>query len=829
MSTIDEQLELERKMVERGKELYRLGVDNANEKGNGHETDAARKLMQDFIAPLATALEEFCNIKGPGQDGLCRPLLRIIDPHIGMYLCLYKLFDSFGLDNTLATTASQIGMMVEDELRFSNFKKQHEDYYDEVMKDFRRKGTTNYRHKHRVLTFKAQEHGDGWTSWTPSERVIVGMKLIDIVLTNTDLIQKVEFHRKGKTHIRVEPTDQAAKWIEQHHMMRELMHPPRMPCVIPPDDWTDLNQGGYYSPELRNLTPMVKMLSHNRKVHARHVKARLAEMGLVVEALNAVQQTAWSVNTKVLDIAREAWSRNLAIGMPPKEKLEPDPCPLRDIPKDQMTDEQMEIFEDWKAEAVAVYTAEKERIAKSFQITGILKMANEYRDRDKFWYVWNYDFRGRMYAATHGFSPQGPDAAKGLLRFAEGKPLGPDGMYWLMVNIANRFGFDKEDYDVRVQWVKDQHETWMQIADDPLSYRYWAEGDKPWQLLATIFEYAEAHTYKDLGYSVEDYVSFLPIGLDGSCNGLQNFSAMLRDEVGGRATNLVPANKPADIYTAVGTVCSSKLRRLTIHDLEQDDHKVALMQWYKFMDAHGKGGLPRGIPKRPVMTLPYGATRQSCTTYIHEGIVKAEGKDKSRHVIKVGRFKAATFLTPYLWASIGEVVVAARQAMDWLQKCAGIVAKENEPVFWTTPDGFPVFQKLNETKSIRVRSQLAGSIQLRLDEYTDDIDSRGMRSAVSPNFVHSMDATHLRETVRRCAKAGITALAVIHDDYGTHAANTGELHRHIREAFVFIYSNNCPLTQFKETQEALGHTLPDVPAKGTLDINLVLQSKFFFG
>lgn len=828
--SIEQQIELERQMIERGKELYRLGVSHAEDAGRGHETTAARKLMQDFITPLAEALSAWVNVKGPGANGLCRPLLRVIDPNIAMYLCLYKLFDSFTLEQGLTTTANQIGAMVEDELRFSAFKEKFSDYYEEVMKDFRRKGTENYRHKHRVLSFKANEHGDEWISWAQGERIAVGMKLIDIVLGNTDLIQKVSFFKHGKSQTRVEPTEAAAKWMDDHHAMRELLNPVRLPCVIEPDPWTDLNQGGYYSPELRNMTSMIKVSRFNRKEHARFIKSNWSSrMEPIMRAVNIVQKTPWSVNTRVLEIARIAWAQNLAIGMPHKEKLEPPASPVVGLTPEQMTPEQQSAFEDWKQEAVSVYTAEKERIAKSFQTTRILKMAGEYQDKASFWYVWYFDFRGRMYSATNGFSPQGPDVAKGLLKFSNGKPLGERGMYWLKVNIANRFGYDKESYDTRVKWVEDQHDEWMRIAQDPISNRHWADADKPWQLLATIFEYSDAHTYQDLGYPIEEFVSHIPIGLDGSCNGLQNFSAMLRDKVGGAATNLVPQDKPADIYTAVGNVATGKLRRLQLDDLASDEHRAALKQWYVFMDTHAKGFLPRVIPKRPVMTLPYGATRQSCTTYIFDGIVKTDGKDKTKWTIMTGRFKAATFLTPYLWASIGEVVVAARLAMDWLQDSAGIVAKTNAPLTWFTADGFPVFQRINKTTDVRVQTQLAGTMRLKISVYTDDIDSRGMRSSSAPNFIHGCDATHLRETTRRCDDEDITDLALIHDDFGTHACNTDALHRIIREAFVFIYETTCPLEDFKNVQESKGHMLKPLPPKGELDIRDVLNSPYFFG
>ena len=36
---------------------------------------------------------------------------------------------------------------------------------------------------------------------------------------------------------------------------------------------------------------------------------------------------------------------------------------------------------------------------------------------------------------------------------------------------------------------------------------------------------------------------------DGSCNGLQHYAALGRDEKGGQAVNLMPGPKPADVYT----------------------------------------------------------------------------------------------------------------------------------------------------------------------------------------------------------------------------------------------------------------------------------------
>ncbi|MDO3385991.1 hypothetical protein QWI17_09095, partial [Gilvimarinus sp. SDUM040013] len=102
----------------------------------------------------------------------------------------------------------------------------------------------------------------------------------------------------------------------------------------------------------------------------------------------------------------------------------------------------------------------------------------------------------------------------------------------------------------------------LAIAADPFQARGWADHvgaqaiDKPWQFLAFCLEWKGYCEHGDR------FVSKLPIAMDGSCSGIQHFSAMLRDEVGGAAVNLVPSDLPADVY---GLVAKKVIER-AIHD-----------------------------------------------------------------------------------------------------------------------------------------------------------------------------------------------------------------------------------------------------------------------
>jgi DNA-directed RNA polymerase, mitochondrial len=49
----------------------------------------------------------------------------------------------------------------------------------------------------------------------------------------------------------------------------------------------------------------------------------------------------------------------------------------------------------------------------------------------------------------------------------------------------------------------------------------------------------------------ENFLSGLPIHMDGSCNGLQHYAALGKDEEGGRQVNLIQSPQPQDVYTGV--------------------------------------------------------------------------------------------------------------------------------------------------------------------------------------------------------------------------------------------------------------------------------------
>ena len=819
MPTIQDQLQWEDNMATRGVERFRNQQALAAP-SRAHETSAGSRLLRSYVLTISDRLKEYLDGKHP--DGRRRnkfaKFLDTIDTDKVAMLALRGVISAvFNSGVSVAGMCSQIGRQCEDELRLSKFQSEHKEYYDTLIRDMERKRVTSYNHKRRVLNAKGSDQGVTWKPWADEEAFGVGALALSLLMEVCNLVEVVDMQGgRGikKASKKVVPTQACIEWITKHDDIVELTSPDRMPCLIPPDDWTSVTDGGFWSPNLRRRTPLIKSKAMTPE---RQLMYAEADMPGVLSAVNAMQKTAWAVNTRVQEVMTYVWAKNLGCGMPRSEPYEFPDCPL--LPHEMASEIEEgspmdNAFSEWKAVTRELHTLEKERIARNLALVRTMRLAREMAEHEQFWYVYQCDFRGRVYAASAGLTPQGTDQSKSLIQFSKGEKLyDQDGIKWFCVNGANKFGYDKATYADRVTWVSDNRDQILRTADNPTQERgWWSSADKPYQFLAWVFEAAEMLQMAD----PTEFVSRLPVGLDGSCNGLQHFSAMLSDEVGGASVNLLPSDLPSDIYQDVADVCYAKLvARGTAGE-------AAALNW---LTALGDC-MSRKLPKTPVMTLPYGSTQQACTASIYVYMKEyLEGRfDKNTY------FKHAIYLNPLLWESIGEVVIAARSAMAWIQKCSREISAGNSPLKYYSPLGFPVLQASMKYNSRQIETQIGGRLRVSISSYTDQIDSRKQRQGSSPNLVHHIDACHMMMVINACHSEGITYFSMIHDDFGVPARYAENLQRHIREQFVALYSYHDVLASFKEDHEAQGDVkLPPVPARGNLDIREVIKSPFFFG
>lgn len=816
------QAELEEKMRGMGVERYWSNISKAREREQETGVRSVRRLMNYSINLIADGIRKFIEEANSGKAGRKATAVKYIEklePEAAALITARVVLDSVTKSVNLVPLARKVATMIEDEIAFRQFAKVDRQTFQMLVKREKSVNGSDYRRQRTVMYHNMKSRNIEFEEWDATTQTQVGSRLIEIMVETTGLVQQVTRSVDVKRQeVVVEPTQQTVEWVNEENNRCEALSPVYLPTIIPPRPWTSPFDGGYWTPRVRRLALV--------KTHSRQYLEELAEHDMpdVYDAINAMQHTAWAINTKMLDVVRTLWDNGSTLGgIPSADDLPLPPKPQfleEELPRELWTEEQVNRFKEWKREATDTYSANAKLKSLRLQFAKVLMVAEMFEEEEEIYFPHQFDFRGRAYAVPMFLNPQGSDVAKGLLEFANAVAINDEeGRAWLAIHGSNSYGYDKVSLEDRVRWVEEHEAEIIACAEDPYNNRLWCDADKPFQFLAFCMDWAG---FKAEGYG---YLSSLPVQMDGSCNGLQNFSAMLRDPIGGEAVNLVPSELPADIYQKVA---DRVLLRVEADAVSEDEEIAKIAQgWLQH-------GITRKVCKRPVMTLAYGAKAFGFKTQVFEDTVRP-------YKFKVGQeefpwdgsgWNAASYMGALIWDCVGEVVVAARQAMDWLQKAATAASKEGLPVRWETPDGLVVLQAYPKMLSKRIKLTFGG-VQHKLTVATEaskELDRQKQANGISPNWIHSMDASHMRATVRRGFYEGIRSFSLIHDSYGTHAGNSWAMAQFLREEFVSMYEQDV-MGRFKkdlELQLPEETELEPLPSKGTLDLDLVLESAFFF-
>lgn len=811
--TLKTQAELEAQMVGAGIHRTRAAIKDAEDNGRAAQNPYAAEIYRLFVEPLAALIDEAKGSKGAARFQAHVPLLAPLDSWAVAYLAvrttLTNVMEWATAGDRSANSrnlSKQIGKVIHSELYLSQFQELSPDLYFILSEDLGRRKSKDVQYRLSVFKDQAKKAGLHIVEWGIGSRDQIGMWLLEqLIRLGMVTMQEPPAGPGRRDKLGVYLSEDVQETVDRIRHFFELTRPAFGPCVEQPKDWESWDNGGFHTPAMRRTTPYcVKAPTACR--------ARLRDHPIpkVLSCLNALQRTAWQVNTRILDIVKSVSRDN-----PQGELVNSEEGTKPSVPQflatkgkgDDMTPEQEAEFIAWKADARRWHTENKLRRTAFGRWYMAVRTATEYKDYPAIYFVHFADSRGRVYPMTSGISPQGSDMQKALIRFAEGKPLSnPAAEQWFYINGANKYGFDKAPLAERATWWEDKVDLLMDMAENPEDNLGWLEADKPLQFLAWVLEFAEFR--KDPA----NFVSHLPVGLDGSCSGLQHFSAMLRDEIGGKATNLVPNPVMQDIYR---TVAEAATVRMEAAEPDEDGYRALWL-------AHG---INRKVTKRSVMTTPYGVTRKSAVAYVIEDYLKGQPAfDHKAH------YAQANYLMTHVWPAIGDVVVKGREAMSWLTKAARVIVKaqteeEDGVISWVTPSGFLSTQAHYEFEEHRVSTKLYGHARILVRGETEETSVTKHASSIAPNFVHSMDASHLHITVNALIAAVPGAsLAFIHDDFGTHAADAQALYTILREEFVTMYTDHDPLQAFMARHPGIAAP----PAKGNLHLPDVLESEYFF-
>ncbi|RPB25620.1 DNA/RNA polymerase [Terfezia boudieri ATCC MYA-4762] len=576
-----------------------------------------------------------------------------------------------------------------------------------------------------------------------------------------------------------------------------------LPMVVHPRPWTGARDGGYY------YSPVTAVRTKDSREQDLYVKAAAVRGDLeqLFLGLDVLGSTSWAINEKIFNVVLKVWNSGEAVAdIPPREleivfPPEPDPSkgPLARI--------------NWAKEMRLKVAEKRNHHSSRCDVNFKLEIARAFL-KEKMYFPHNVDFRGRSYPIPPHLNHIGNDLCRGLLMFHDERKLGERGLRWLKIHLSNVYGFDKASFEERAKFTDCHIDDIRDSVKDPLKgKRWWLNAEDPWQCLAACYAVKEAMDLSD----PTEYMCRLPVAQDGTCNGLQHYAALGGDGVGARQVNLEPSDRPQDVYSGVAELVKAKLEADVVEGIEMAKRLLPL--------------ITRKVVKQTVMTNVYGVTFMGAKAQIYNQLKllkELEGREDIH--------KHAFYLTKKVFECVRSMFTGAHHIQDWLGKSAWRISRsmsptqmakyaamESEPVrseprkqkaiplaaatkdqrlfymtsvVWTTPLGLPVVQPYRRKANQLVPTFLQ-NVFITDPNIIDEVNSRKQMTAFPPNYIHSLDATHMLLSAIECNKAGLT-FAAVHDSFWTHPSDVDTLNRVLRDAFITLHSSDLITKLYEE-------------------------------
>ena len=518
---------------------------------------------------------------------------------------------------------------------------------------------------------------------------------------------------------------------------------------------------------------------------------------------------------------------------------------------------------------------EQRRASKLVDFMVVTAKASLLEDKE-FYQEVEADYRGRLYYKEPFFNFQGSDLARGIMLFGEAKEVTPEGEYWLAVHTASSYnksydlhelpswtGADYKSYlesegldsisvdkftlDDRVRWFN-ENKDW--ILDAGRDREFFPECEKPISFLACCIEW---HNIMDHGVSM----SRLPVGIDGSNNGWQHLGAISKDARTGKLVGLVAQEIQQDFYVQT----AKKL-------LEVDD---------PILNSMPMKHVRKGVSKRGSMTRAYSAGAKKigenmwfdCRSYEYDekyGVTKEDCMVWAKQLIKAinevcpGPLVTMKYMQDLVVHHMGQYKKfrngkLAEAEHKAIQKELRMLFKVKDPcdaqyerrerlieeskefysvlvsgngsksVDWTTPSGFPVNYTAFREDQFKCKGTINGErINHSLVVPTDIPDVHKFMCGISPNYIHSMDASHMATVIDSW---GDKTFGAVHDSFSTHACDVEDMLAITKQVFVDTYDVDNYLDKIRHD---ITRGTDDIkqPTLGSLDIQEVYDSDYFF-
>ncbi|KAF8129619.1 hypothetical protein EV363DRAFT_1495968 [Boletus edulis] len=630
---------------------------------------------------------------------------------------------------------------------------------------------------HRVAAKYIQDNEEWTTEWTQLLRMQLGSILVDCLMDAATVEHTALDKQTGEELKEIQPAFyHAYEYVRGQKLsdpLHKTLHPHHLPMLVKPKPWLAADQGRY----IYNRTSAMRFKDcQEQQSYLQHASS-LGNLELMYAGLDILGSTP-QINRKIFDVVLQVWNSS--------ERL----CKIPPAVFDKLEPKKLENY-DTDVQAKSIYSQHLR--------SHVQDKASNHSERC------SVNYKIEISCATHSTYPItlisvdeciqspphlshiGDDLARGLLMFAEAKPLRECGLRWLKVHLANLYGFDKGSFDERVAFVMNHLDDIYDSAENPLEgQHWWTKADDPWQCLATCMELHAALESED----PHAYMSTLPVHQDSTCNGLQHYTVLGGDG--------------KDMYTYVANM----VEKIVVRDADNGEKIAQLLL----------GKISYKVVEQMVMMTMYGVTYIGACKQIEKQL-----KDRG-DIPEELCWVASTYLAKNVLHCIGDLFSGAKAIQNWLNLCAKLITKgvpkgrlseilkpqcanakadtveariwkeQMATVVWTTPFGLPIVQPYHKAK----HKQIMMTLQMG---YISDLAApatvNGIKqaSAFPPNFIHSLDATHMMLTTLECRASH--CIEVIQDTFITlHSSDI--LHK-LEAEFRECYANHfVPLSAIQK-------------------------------
>ena len=686
---------------------------------------------------------------------------------IASKITIDKVFSIKEGSNQLTRISEAIGKGVENECQMRHYERHAPGLLDTLKKNYWHKSIGTDQKIVVIQTLMNRYEVQKWNTWGNGNRVRLGGWLLDCLMQESKWFA-VGIERKGrKTTNVVVPTPEFMAIKDQVMYNAELFSPLAWPMLIEPNPWTPEKPGGYLLNEIMRGHDMV-----------RRSKSSPIQGERPYEFLNKIQKVAYTLNPFIVEVAEILQEKGIPVG-----KFLPI-CHHDLPPKPVDIAENKEARKKYRREAAEVLNKQAQEFKKSCRTRMVMETVERFKNKEKFYIPWSFDYRGRVYPIPAFLTPQDTDFGKSLIRFADESFMDDEAERWLRFQVATTYGLDKETLDDRLSWTYANEDLIERIATEPIdNISDWEEVEEPWQFLAACDEFYHCVIKRDR------ISTGLPVAIDATCSGLQILAGLAKDKSTAQLVNVLPSDKPQDAYKVIAETSKPNI-----------PEKIR-----PYWD--------RKCTKRTVMTIPYNAKPFSNRSYIKEAL-----KDKEVEIEKEDLTQTVNAVRD----AMNVIVPGPMRVMKWIEdEVSNAIKRGAKELEWITPSGFVVSQQIFKKEFERITLQVLGQCNMRVSTGdSDTVDKARHKAATAPNLIHSLDASLL------CLAAldFNHPIALIHDSVLCRATDMTELSRIVREKYMYLFAEHDYLKDFANQIGA--KTEP--PIIDDLKPESVIESTYFF-